>query len=116
VKTLPLIECCTPLAGSTLSEEEAVELEQLFRAVADKHRLRILNLLLTAGDPVCVCEFVPALGLSQATVSYHLKQLIEAGLLAKERRSYYVYYRIAPHALERLRALLAPSPRLVEAV
>jgi ArsR family transcriptional regulator len=105
-----------PLAGSMLSEEEALELEQLFDAVADKHRIRILNLLLTAEDAVCVCEFVPTLGLSQATVSYHLKQLTQAGLLVKERRSYYVYYRIAPEALERLRALLAPKSRLAEAV
>lgn len=116
MRTLPLIECCTPLAGSTLSDEEALELERLFQAVADKHRIRILNMLLTAEDAVCVCEFVPTLGLSQATVSYHLKQLADAGLLVKERRSYYVYYRIAPEALERLRALLAPHPRLVEAI
>ena len=73
-----------------------LELERLFQAIADKQRIRILNLLLTAEDAVCVCEFVPALGLSQATVSYHLKQLTEAGLLVKERRSYYVYYRVAP--------------------
>jgi ArsR family transcriptional regulator, arsenate/arsenite/antimonite-responsive transcriptional repressor len=115
VKQLPLIDCCTPLAGSTLSDEEALELEQLFQAVADRHRIRILNLLLTAEDAVCVCEFVPTLGLSQATVSYHLKQLRDAGLLVKERRSYYVYYRIAPEALERLGALLAPSARVAEA-
>lgn len=116
MERLPLIDCCTPLAGSTLSDGETLELEQLFQAVADRHRIRILNLLLTAEDPVCVCEFVPTLGLSQATVSYHLKQLSDAGLLLKERRSYYVYYRIAPEALERLRALLAPTPRLAEAV
>jgi ArsR family transcriptional regulator, arsenate/arsenite/antimonite-responsive transcriptional repressor len=116
VKELPLIECCTPLAGETLAEEEVLELERLFQAIADKQRIRILNLLLTAEDAVCVCEFVPTLGLSQATVSYHLKQLTEAGLLVKERRSYYVYYHVAPEALERLRALLAPSVAPVEAV
>lgn len=115
VKTLPLVACCTPLAGGTLAEDEVLELERLFQAIADKQRIRILNLLLTAEDTVCVCEFVPTLGLSQATVSYHLKQLTEAGLLVKERRSYYVHYRVAPQALERLRALLAPSPATVEA-
>jgi ArsR family transcriptional regulator len=116
VKALPLIDCCTPLAGETLAEDEVLELERLFQAIADKQRIRILNLLLTAEDAVCVCEFVPTLGLAQATVSYHLKQLTEAGLLVKERRSYYVYYRVAPEALERLRALLAPSATPVGAV
>jgi ArsR family transcriptional regulator, arsenate/arsenite/antimonite-responsive transcriptional repressor len=116
MKSLPLIECCAPLAGERLDSEEVLELERLFQAIADKHRIRILNLLLTAEDGVCVCEFVPTLGLSQATVSYHLKQLSEAGLLVKERRSYFVFYRIAPEALERLRALLAPAPALAEAV
>lgn len=116
MKSLPLLECCAPLAGETLSQGETEELERLFQAMADRHRIRILNLLLTAEDAVCVCEFVPALGLSQATVSYHLKQLSDAGLLVKERRSYYVFYRIAPRALEGLRRLLAPPPVLAEAV
>ena len=116
MKSLPLIECCAPLARETLSENEVDELERLFRAVADRQRIRILNLLLTAPDAVCVCEFVPRLGLAQPTVSYHLKQLTDAGLLLKERRSYYTYYRIAPRALERVGRVLAPTAALAEAV
>jgi len=107
-KLLPLVECCTPLAGSTLSEAEAAELERLFRTLADRHRLKILNMLAEAGgEAVCVCEFVPALGLAQPTVSYHLKQLAGAGLLARERRGTFAYYRLVPGALERLGDLLA---------
>jgi ArsR family transcriptional regulator len=116
VEVLPLVECCTPLAGETLAGEEVLELERLFRAIADKQRIRILNLLLTAEAAVCVCEFVSTLGLSQATVSYHLKQLSDVGLLVRERRGYYVFYRVAPRALERLRALLAPAPAFAETV
>jgi ArsR family transcriptional regulator len=59
-KPLPLVECATPLAGSPLSDEEAAELERLLRTIADRTRLRILNILIRArGAPVCVCEFVP---------------------------------------------------------
>ena len=108
MKSLPLVECCTPLAGSSLSDDQAVELERLFRTLADRHRVKILNILVrAAGDPVCVCEFVPSLGLSQPTVSYHLKQLTDSGLLERERRGTFAYYRLAPNVLARLSALLA---------
>jgi ArsR family transcriptional regulator len=108
VRELPLTECCTPLAGTTLSIDEAIELERLFKALADRSRLRILNCLLEAdGEPVCVCEFQPLLGVAQPTVSHHLKQLVEAGLLDREKRGTYAYYRLKPGALERVRDVLA---------
>jgi len=108
VTSLPLVECCTPLAGSTLSADDAAELERLFRALADRNRLRILNSLLQArGEPVCVCEFQPTLGISQPTVSHHLKQLVEAGLLEREKRGTFAYYRLKDGALEQIGALLA---------
>jgi ArsR family transcriptional regulator len=115
MRTLPLAECCTPLAGSTLSDLEAAELERLFKALADRNRLRILNCLLQAGgEPVCVCEFQPLLDISQPTVSHHLKQLVEAGLLEREKRGTFAYYRLKPGALERVSSLLSP-PSLVAA-
>jgi ArsR family transcriptional regulator, arsenate/arsenite/antimonite-responsive transcriptional repressor len=108
VQTLPLVECCTPLAGSTLSADEAIELERLFKALADRNRLQILNCLLEAGgQPVCVCEFQPLLGIRQPTVSHHLKQLVEAGLLEREKRGTFAYYSLKPGALERMGAILA---------
>src|SRR5919108_4136232 len=108
---LPLVECATPLAGSSLSEEEAGELERLLQTIADRTRLRILNILIRAqGAPVCVCEFVPELGLTQPTISYHLKQLREAGLLERERRGAFAYYRLGSGGLGRVQALLAEPP------
>ena len=80
-----------------LDEERAVELEAVLKALADRHRLRIVNLLLRAGgEPVCVCEIQPLLGLSQGTVSYHLKQLVEAGVIARETRGTYSYFSLVP--------------------
>ena len=100
--------CCTPIGRPTLSDDEAIELEQLFKALADRNRVKILNLLVQAGGgPVCVCDFVPPLGLKQPTVSYHLKLLVDAGLLAREPRGTYAFYSLAAGALERVGALLA---------
>lgn len=101
-----LIECCSPLVRPTLSAGQAIELERLFKALADRHRVRILNLLAGAEDAVCVCKLMPALGLAQPTVSYHLKLLMEAGLLERERRGRFAYYRIAAGALDRLGELM----------
>ena len=111
MRSPPLIECCTPLAGETLSVDEAIELERLFKALGDRHRLRILNMLLQAdGEAVCVCEFQPTLGIAQPTVSHHLKQLVEAGLLQREKRGTFAYYTLTPGVLERIGDLLiAPS-------
>ena len=106
-KSLPLVDCCTPLAISTLSRDEAAELERLFKALADRHRLRILNVLLQAGEAVCVCEFQPTLEISQPTVSHHLKQLVEAGILEREKRGTFAFYRLKPGVLEKIGGLLA---------
>jgi ArsR family transcriptional regulator, arsenate/arsenite/antimonite-responsive transcriptional repressor len=115
VRELPLAECCTPLAGSTLSAEEAAELERLFKALADRNRLTILNCLLQAdGEPVCVCEFQPLLGVGQPTVSHHLRQLVDAGLLEREKRGTFAYYGLKPGALDRVAGLLA-EPHIVPA-
>ena len=103
-----LLNCCTPLAGTSLSEEDADELERLFKLIADSSRLRILNALVQAdGQAVCVCEFTEMLRLSQPTVSHHLKQLTDAGLLERERRGSFVYFSLRPGALDRIASLLA---------
>ena len=107
VKTLAVIDCCAPVAGPALSDSEAGELERLFSVLADRQRIKILNLLASAEEAsVCVCELVPALGLKQPTVSYHLKQLSQAGLVERERRGTFAYYRLVPGALERVGAVL----------
>lgn len=108
VAELPVISCCTPLAGSSLSEQRAVELEVVLKALADRHRLRIVNLLLRAGgEAVCVCEIQPLLGLSQGTVSHHLKQLLEAGVIRRETRGTYSYFSLVPGAIESVREVFA---------
>ena len=105
---LPVIECCTPLAGADLAEPEAAEMEAVLKALADRHRLRIVNLLLRArGEPVCVCEIQPLLGLSQGTVSHHLKQLLEAGLVRRETRGTYSYFSLVPGALDSVREVFS---------
>jgi ArsR family transcriptional regulator len=107
VRGLP-VDCCTPVAGSSLSEADAGELERLLRAVADRHRLRILNMLARAGGAaICVCEFTAAFEVPQQNVSYHLKQLVDAGVIVRERRGRYSYYRLVENALNQIAALVA---------
>ena len=104
---LPVIQCCAPLGSPHLSEEEADELERVFKALADRHRVKILNRLLSAGgEAVCVCEFEELLGLKQPTVSYHLKQLLNAGIVEREKRGSFAYFSITDGALERVCVLL----------
>lgn len=106
-RTLPLLDCCASVRRPTLTDAQAVDLERLFKALGDRHRVRIVNLLARAGgEPVCVCVLQPALGLAQPTVSHHLRVLTEAGLLARERRGTFAYYRLVPGALERVAALV----------
>ncbi len=110
-----LIDCCSPLVRPTLTPAQAAELEQVFKALADRHRVRILNLLAAADDAVCLCKLMPALGLAQPTVSYHVKLLVDAGLLECERRGRFSYYRLAAGSLDRLGELVrgpaAPEER-----
>jgi ArsR family transcriptional regulator, arsenate/arsenite/antimonite-responsive transcriptional repressor len=105
--TLPAIECCAPLGDEALTDGEAAQLEQVFKALADRHRIKILNRLLAAGgEAVCVCDLEELLGLKQPTVSYHLKQLLTAGIVTREKRGTYAYFSVAPDALERVRGVL----------
>jgi ArsR family transcriptional regulator, arsenate/arsenite/antimonite-responsive transcriptional repressor len=115
VRRLPVL-CCTPVAGSSLRDAEAVELERLLRAIADRHRLKILNMLLCAdGAAVCVCEFTAAFDLPQQNVSYHLRQLVDAGVISRERRGRYSYYTLVDGALDHIAALLAERPSVTVA-
>jgi ArsR family transcriptional regulator, arsenate/arsenite/antimonite-responsive transcriptional repressor len=107
VRRLP-VSCSTPLAGSSLTDAGATELERLLRSIADRHRLRILNMLVRAGGtPICVCEFTGALELPQQNVSYHLKQLVDAGVIVRERRGRNSYYALADGALDHIATLVA---------
>jgi ArsR family transcriptional regulator, arsenate/arsenite/antimonite-responsive transcriptional repressor len=115
-RVLPLVASCKAIARPTLSDAQAVQLETLFKALADRHRVKILNILARAGgESVCVCDFTEPLGLKQPTVSYHLKLLNHAGLLERERRGSFAYYRLAPGALDHLGDVVAAPGALAEA-
>ena len=103
---LPLITCCAPLDAPAFSEEEAEATAAVFRALGDPTRVRIFNLLARSHVPVCVCEFLPSLGLSQPTVSHHLKKLTDVGLLEREQRGKWAYFSLSGEALSRLASLV----------
>jgi len=96
------VACCTPVAAADITRSQAETLASIFKALADPHRVRIVNLLANATDPVCVCEFMPQLGLSQGTVSFHLKKLVAVGLLEREERGTWAYYSLKRDGLNRL--------------
>jgi ArsR family transcriptional regulator len=101
IDTSPIV-CCAPLAAATLSDDEAEATAELFRSLADPARVKILNLLATTGDAVCVCELTEPLGLSQPTVSHHLKKLTDAGLLEREQEGKWAYFTINKEAMARV--------------
>ena len=102
---LRAIACCQPLAAPSLSKEEAESTAKLFKALGDPARVKIVNLLARSEEPVCACEFEPALGLAQPTVSHHLRKLTEAGLLEREQRGKWAYFSLRREAVEKLAAV-----------
>jgi ArsR family transcriptional regulator, arsenate/arsenite/antimonite-responsive transcriptional repressor len=99
------IACCAPLGAPLLDDEEAAATAELFKALADPARVRIVNVLATTGEPVCACELYDPLGLSQPTVSHHLRKLVDAGLLEREQRGKWAYFSLTRAAVEKLAAV-----------
>ena len=107
---IPATACCSPLATAPLGVDEAQQLAQRLRALAEPARLRLLSLLLASETrEACTCDLTEPLGLSQPTVTHHLKRLAEAGLVTGERRGVWTYYRVVPEALAALAAVLVPA-------
>ena len=112
MRNLPVIEtetpiaCCVPLATPSLSENEAQATATLFAALGDPARVRIVNIIATTGEAVCGCDLIAPLGLSQPTVSHHLKKLLEAGLLEREQRGKWAYFSLASDAAGRLASVV----------
>ena len=94
--------CCAPLDDDGMTAAEAETTAAVFRALADPTRVRIVNLLARSSEPICVCALTPVVGLSQPTVSHHLKKLVEAGLLTREQRGTWAYYELDRAAMTRL--------------
>jgi ArsR family transcriptional regulator len=111
---LPILDCTPLLSGAPLDEQSAARLAALLRVLADPGRLRLLSLIRAQPSrEACVCHLTEGLGLAQPTVSHHLRVLFEAGLVDRERRGNWVYYRMVPRALAELHDALG-EPELAE--
>jgi ArsR family transcriptional regulator, arsenate/arsenite/antimonite-responsive transcriptional repressor len=102
ISLMTAAECWAPVTSQDITTEEAETLATVFRALADPSRVRIVNLLATSEEPICVCNFTGPLGLSQGTVSFHLKKLLASGLLEREQRGTWAYYSLRRDLLSRL--------------
>lgn len=110
MKTQEISACCTPLTSGVLGEADAVELAAVLKVLADPARLRLLSMVAAAqGGEACACDLVEPVGRSQPTVSHHLSMLVDAGLLAREKRGKWAWYRVVPERLVAVREALAPD-------
>lgn len=117
-KPLPLVEpvpnaavCCAPLVEAPLSAEQAEELATRLKALADPTRLRLLSMMLASpGLEACTCDLTEPLGLTQPTVTHHMRKLATAGLIVPDRRvGNFTYYRVVTDALSGLAGVLTPA-------
>lgn len=100
--------CCAPVTAGVLDEHDATELAGVFKVLADPARLRLLSLVAAAeGGEACACDLIEPVGRSQPTVSHHLSLLVDAGLLSREKRGRWAWYRVVPERLQALQAALA---------
>jgi ArsR family transcriptional regulator len=108
---LQTVACCAPLMSEPLSVQEAEKVAALLKALADPVRLRLMSLVAAhAGGEACVCDLAGAFDLSQPTISHHLKVLHDLGLLDRDKRGVWVYYRINIDALRSLGSLIGTLP------
>jgi ArsR family transcriptional regulator len=102
--------CCAPLTREAISTDNAEKLARTLKAIADPTRLRLISMVAAHDDSeACVCDLTEPLGIGQPTVSHHLKILVDAGILSREKRSQWAYYRLVPGALDSIGNLLASA-------
>jgi ArsR family transcriptional regulator len=106
-----LVACCSPASGQVLGQTQAVRLAGVLKALAEPSRLRLVSLIATnaSAGATCVCDLIGPVGLSQPTVSHHLKVLTDAGLLEREQRGKWAYYSLVPAALDAVATAITPS-------
>lgn len=109
---LPVIDqadCCSPVTGGVLEAEEAEHLARMFKALGDPTRVRLLSLIAAQAErEACICDLTEPVGLSQPTVSHHMKQLVDAGLVVREQRGRWAFYRVVDDTLRSLSSALKP--------
>lgn len=105
-----VVACCAPLVREPLTAAGADQLAAVLKALADPARLRLLSMIAAHdGGEACVCDLTEPLGLTQPTVSHHLKVLLDAGLVTRDKRGVWAYFRLVPDALTGLAALLSAA-------
>lgn len=114
--TLPVLEpsalaaCCSPVTAGIVSDEAAETLARMFKALGDPTRVKLLSMIAAASDNgACACDMTEPVGLSQPTVSHHLKLLVDAGLVTREQRGKWAYYRVVPEVLGSLAVAIGPA-------
>jgi ArsR family transcriptional regulator len=110
IVTTQFAVCCAPLTGEVISAVDAEQFARAFKALGDPTRVRLLSLIAAHdGGEACICDLIDPVGLAQPTVSHHVKQLADAGLVTREQRGKWAYYRIANDALTALAAAITPA-------
>lgn len=102
--------CCSPLTGGVLDTAAAERLAAVFKALADPARVKLVSLIAASeGGESCICDLTGPLGLSQPTVSHHMKMLVDAGLVSRDQRGKWAYYRVNVTALDRIATAVSPT-------
>ena len=103
-----LASCCSSSAGGALDEDAAERIARVFRALGDRHRVRLLSLIAASeGGEACICDLTAPVGLAQPTISHHMKLLVDAGLVTRDQRGKWAYYRVVPGSLAALDGMLS---------
>lgn len=105
-----LVACCAPVTGGIITDAAADTLARMFKALGDPTRVKLLSLIAAgSGGEACICDLTDPVGLSQPTVSHHMKQLVEAGLVTREQRGKWAYFSVVPESLRLLAGALDPT-------
>lgn len=112
VTAADLAACCAPLTGGVLDTSAAERLAAAFKALADPARVKLVSLIAAShGREACICDLTEPLGLSQPTVSHHMKTLVDVGLVSRDQRGKWAYYRVNDEVLTALAGTLSPQGR-----
>ncbi|TQL67246.1 ArsR family transcriptional regulator [Nocardioides albertanoniae] len=105
------VACCSPVTAGILDDNQAEALARMFKALGDPNRVKLLSIIAAGEDQeACICDLTEPIGLSQPTVSHHMKLLVEAGLVTREQRGRWAYFSIVPGMLDALADTLASRP------